>query len=121
MQVSIYGHNQKVFAETNQKRNKRRCYRFSASPNNTYSPYHPFLKTNIRGGHILGFEGRTGEDQIGPLRLEIGSFEGENPPSGFSPLVLEQAALWDQRGGLVATLKLKRRTRDMEKKSEDSP
>ena len=31
-------------------------------------------------GHVLGFEGRTGEDQIDPLGLEIEYLKGENHP-----------------------------------------
>ena len=72
-------------------------------------------------GHILRFEGQTKEDQINPLGLEIESFEGENPPWGFSPLVLEPATLWDKRRGLEVALKLRRTSRDLDKMIEDLP
>ena len=43
-------------------------------------PISAVFKDLYNRGHVLRFQGWTREDQIGPLGLEIGSFEIENPP-----------------------------------------
>ena len=52
-------------------------------------PISSIFEDLYKGGHIQGFGRWMREDQISPLGLEIISFEVENPPYGFSPLVLE--------------------------------